>query len=269
MTTTKVNAVENPNLANQLVEEALSQVEVAPIKTKIATPPDTSVTLAAGLMDPFEGHITSAEVRELNGADEEAIAKATDTGKALLTILERAVVRIGSTDSVKEYLDMLLAGDRELLLLTIRRVTFGDEITFEGVICPKCEVSQKITVNLNDDVKVKKLEGSRSFILSGKAGEFEVELPTGITQKALVNSNNKTAAELDTLVLKSCVKSINGNPIVDAEQVRQLSIKDRRDILKAISDRNPGPQLSEVTKQCESCGSEVPLPLTLAELFQE
>ena len=252
-----------------LVEEALTQAETPKQRVKVETPPDTTVTLAAGFMDPIDGFVNSAEVRELNGADEEAIAKAADTGKALLTILERAVVKIGDQPATKELLDLLLAGDRELLLFTIRRVTFGDEVSFEGQLCIKCTDTQKMTVNLNEDVKIKSLDGSRSFTLDCKVGTVEVELPTGATQKALINSNNKTAAELDTLVLKSCIKSINGMPILDSEQARQLSIKDRRDILKAISDRNPGPQLNEIVKSCQICGSEVPLPLTLADLFQE
>ena len=269
--TTKVSAIDNPNLANQIVDEALGRVEkeAAKPRVKIDTPPDTMVELCAGIQDPFNGLITNAEVRELNGADEEAIAKAADTGKALLTILERATVKLGGKPADSETLDMMLSGDRELLLLTIRRVTFGDEITFEGNLCSKCTDTQKITVDLNKDVPLRKLEGDRTFTVKGKSGVFELMLPNGSVQKQLVNSANKTTAELDTLVLKGCVKSINGNPVIDADSVRQLPIKDRRDILKAISDRNPGPQLNDVTKSCPNCGSEVPLPLTLADLFQE
>lgn len=270
-TTTKVSAAANPDLANQLAAEALKQdaVSTGSIREKVDTPPDTSVELAAGLLDPFRGLITTAEVRELNGADEEAISKASDAGKALLTILDRAVVKLGDEPATKEDLSMLLAGDRELLLLAIRRVTFGDEVNLEGEICPKCPERQAMVINLSEDVKIKKLESDRVFTVKCKVGLVEVMLPNGVTQKELVNATTKTAAELDTVVLKSCVKSINGIPVIDAEQVKLLSIKDRRDILKAISDRNPGPQLSEVSKPCKFCGSEVPLPMTLADLFQE
>lgn len=269
--TTKVSAVEDPQLANQLAEEALRDQEAAaaPKRVKAPTPPDTTVELAAGLIHPFEGLITTAEVRELTGADEEAIAKAADIGRALMLMLERAVVRLGDNPAEKDELDMLLAADRELLLLMIRRVTFGDEVTFEGALCDRCpEQIQTLTIDLGKDVKIKKLESDRTFNVKCKVGTVEVGLPTGNTQKNLVASNNKTAAELDTIVLKSCVKSINGNPVLDDDEVRNLSIKDRRDILKAISDRNPGPQLDEVKKPCQFCGSEVPLPLTLASLFQ-
>jgi hypothetical protein len=270
--TTKISAVDNPQLVNQIAEEALSdQVgSQEPVRRKAPTPPDTTVELVAGLMDPFEGFISTAEVRELTGADEEAIAKAADIGRALMLILERAVVRLGDKPAEKDVLDMLLAGDREMLLLAIRRVTFGDEVIFEGPLCSKCpDQTQTLTVGLNTDVKLKKLESDKTFNITCKVGTVEVSLPTGHTQKSLVNSNNKTAAELDTIVLKSCVKSINGIPLIDGDEVRNLGIKDRRDILKAISDRNPGPQLDEITKPCQFCGSEVPLPLTLASLFQE
>jgi hypothetical protein len=57
-------------------------------------------------------------------------------------------------------------------------------------------------------------------------------------------------------------------PVVGQSQVRNLGIKDRRDILEEIAKRNPGPQLSEIKKACDTCGLEVELPLTLADLFR-
>jgi hypothetical protein len=95
-----------------------------------------------------------------------------------------------------------------------------------------------------------------------------VSLPTGSTQKAIVTATNKTSAELDTILLKNCIESINDVPVLSMDDVRKLSLKDRRDILEEITNRNPGPQLSQIKIPCQSCGTEVPLPLTLAELFR-
>lgn len=271
MATETISASNNPALANKLVAEATSAQEVAAPtpKVEVPLPPDTLVTLPGGLTDPFEGTITTAEIRELTGSDEEIIARIGDPGKALLTILERATVKIGDKPADKETLDALLAGDREALLLAIRVATFGSTVKIAPV-CPSCGEEQNFEIDLVKDVETKTLdESDRVFTVDCKVGKVTVGLPTGGAQKALVNATNKNAAELDTILLKNCVESINGMPVLNIQQIRDLGLKDRRDLIKAITDRNPGPQLSEIKKSCTSCESEVSLPLTLADLFRE
>jgi 5,10-methenyltetrahydromethanopterin hydrogenase len=271
MSTETIRATDNPALANKLAAEAISDREVAAPapKVEIPLPPDSVVELPGGLFDPFDGVTTTAEIRELTGADEEVIARIGDPGKALLTILERATVKVGDKKADKETLDALLAGDREAILLAIRIATFGQEVKV-GPVCPKCGEDQTFEIDLKKDVEMKTLDdGDRTFTLTCKAGKVVVNLPTGGAQKALVNATNKNAAELDTILLKSCVESIDGNPVVNIQQIKDLGLKDRRDLIKAITDRNPGPQLSEIKKTCKACDSEVSLPLTLADLFRE
>ncbi len=271
-TDTIINAAQNPALANELAAKAMTSqdpvVASSILKTNTMPPPDTTVELLGGLRDPFLGVISTAEIRELNGIDEELISKINDPGKALLTILERATVKIGDEPADKETLDSLYAGDRELLLLAIRNVTFGTEIKLGPGECPSCGVEQVFEIDLVKDVPLKKLEGDHTFTVKCKVGDVVVTLPTGSTQKAIVTSTNKTSAELDTILLKNCIESINDVPVFSLDDVRKLSLKDRRDILQEITNRNPGPQLSEIKIPCQSCGTEVPLPLTLAELFR-
>lgn len=271
-TDTIINATNDPALANQLADKAMkpSDPVVASGAPKVTTtpPPDTDVELLGGLLDPDKGFISTAEIRELNGLDEEIISKITDPGKALLTILERATVKIGDEPANREMLDALYAGDRELLLLAIRKATFGSDVKLGPGECPSCNLEQVFEIDLSKDVPLKKLEGEHNFILNCKVGEVVVALPTGSTQKAIVTSTNKTSAELDTILLKNCIESINGMPVIGMDDVRKLSLKDRRDILQEITNRNPGPQLSQIKIPCQSCGTEVPLPLTLAELFR-
>jgi len=271
-TDTTITASHNPALANELAAKAMKDpdqvVASSAPKTVTNPPPVTDVELLGGLSDPILGMITTAEVRELTGLDEELISKVTDPGKALLTILERATVKIGDQLADKELLDSLYAGDRELLLLAIRNVTFGSDIKLGPGECPSCGVEQIFEIDLIKDVPLKKLDGEHTFTVNCKVGEVLVSLPTGSTQKAIVTSTNKTSAELDTILLKNCIESINGMPILGLDDVRKLSLKDRRDILQEITNRNPGPQLSEIKIPCQSCGTEVPLPLTLAELFR-
>jgi dsDNA-binding SOS-regulon protein len=274
--TTTVKASENAALAQELANKAMQEptqvtVGVPEAPKPAPLPPDTTVTLAAGLLDVMTGECEmTAEVRELTGADEEALARIVDPGKSLLATLDRAVVKIGDKPAKKEDLDVLLAGDRELLLMAIRTATFGAEVKLEGA-CPLCSADdQTFIIDLNKDVKVVRLDNpaDRNFMLDCKAGEVEVTLPDGTAQKKLVAAQDKTQAELDTILLKSCIAAINGMPIFDVKQIQGLGMADRRKIIGEIVKRSPGPRLAEIEKTCSACGQEVPLPLTLAELFR-
>jgi len=267
--TTTITAEQDPALMNKLAQKAMSEQEatVAAVKPEIKLPPSPEVALPGGLYDPFSGLISTAEVRELTGADEEAVAKVGNIGKALLTILDRATVKIGDEPATKDLLDALYAGDREMILLAIRKITFGSEVQVGPAACGSCGLEQVFDIDLDKDVKVKALEGDRQFTVKCNIGEVSVVLPTGTTQKEMINSTDKTSAELDTILLKNCVKSINGVEVIDQAVVRNLGLKDRRALLSEITSRNPGPQLGDIKKECQSCGTEVPLPLTLAGLF--
>jgi hypothetical protein len=273
---TTINAAENPAMANQLLEEVNKLVtqEVVGAIPEVVLPslPETEVKLPAGFLDPFEGVLhTTAEVRELTGADEEAIVKISDPGKALLAILERATVSIGGQPATKDMLGNLLAGDREALLLAIRKATFGAEVEV-STVCDKCPELQSFKIDLDADVETKELNdpiNDRSFTLELKAGLAKVKLPTGDVQTKLINATDKNSAELDTMLLTSCVTEIADQPILSSTRIRNLGINDRRTLLEEIAKRNPGPQLSEIKKACKNCGQEVSLPLTLAELFRQ
>jgi hypothetical protein len=280
-TTTTISASENPALAQQLIEAALSMSEEEagittqpvvqePLAMEVIPPPSGNVDLLAGIYDSFNGeHISTAEIRELNGIDEEALSKINDYGRGLLEILKRGVVKIGEKNASSEVLDELLAGDREYLLLKIRIATLGKEISLDGP-CPTCEEKQTYLVDLEEDVKVLKLEdpSETSINIACKIGEVTVDLPDGKTQKKLALATNKTVAELDSILLEECVSLINGAPVLNPKQVKQLGMQDRRTILKELADKNPGPDLSSIVKNCVACGSEVPIPLTLADLFR-
>ena len=105
---TKISAAANPALANDIINKAFAEEQVfeAP---KIIPPSDTTVELPGGYLTPAGEILRTAEVRELNGKDEEAIAKANNVGKALMTILQRGTVRIGDQKVDEKLLDNLLS----------------------------------------------------------------------------------------------------------------------------------------------------------------
>jgi len=272
---TMISAAENPELVNKLIQDTFEKINnpetaVDTSSYEAITPPSPDqVSLLAGLYDSFTGDLVkTAQVRELNGEDEEAVSRASDPGKALLTILSRGVTKIGDKQASTELLDRLLSGDREYLLIQIRRITLGDEVPFSGN-CPECGVESLFTLNLStvetttlDDPK------NRSFDISCKIGTVTVELPSGSVQRKIIESKDKTSAEMDTLLLRECVVAVNGMPIIDKNSVKKFGILDRREILKQIAEKSPGPKLMEMKAPCSSCGKEVEVPVSLVDIFR-
>jgi len=242
-----------------------------PVEIKTVAPSNSNVILPGGFLAKDGSLIKYGEVRELNGIDEEAISKAGSAGKALAAMLQRGVISIGSNPVDKADLDDLLSGDRDALLIGIRRVTFGDTVDFEFA-CPHCKTELEVAVDLIKDVPVKELDdpiNDRTFTyISKKHGAIVVSLPTGAVQKKLVENADKTTSELNTVLLAGCLKSINGEPSLGVSTALTLGMADRDGVINEIIQRNPGPRLGEVKTTCEACGEDIPLPLSLADLFR-
>lgn len=233
-------------------------------------PSESEIELPGGFIEQNGNVLTTADVQELTGADEEAIQKAGSTGKALNVLLQRGLVKLGSRDVTKDDLDALLSGDRDAILIGIRRVTFGDELGLR-VRCANCAAEQDVSVHLLHDVPVTKLTDpikDRVWEVKTKKGTAKVTLPNGLTQRKIMENSDKTSAELNTLILSSCLLSVDGKPSAGASTVLSLGMADRQALIESILERNPGPRLGEVKKDCEACGESIDLPLGLLDLFR-
>jgi hypothetical protein len=266
-------------MTTQSLEQALAaveQIQAQDEEVQMEAPPtrhpvDGQVHLVGGLVE-LTGLVDTATVRELNGRDEETISKSPNVAKAMITILNLGIETIGGKVPDQDAIDSLLAADRDLLLMKIREITFGAEL--ESVMaCPFCNEESEITLDLSEDIPVTYLEDpirDRNFTVPLRnGGVAEVRLPTGITQKNLASAvGNKTVAELNTLMLYGCIRTINGRDVLDVSQILSMGIADRNAIAEELTKRTPGPQWTDVTKECPNCGEEVPLPLSADALFR-
>ena len=254
-------------LIQQLASKAMEE-PAAVIKTE--APSASEVKLPGGFIEQNGEVITTAEVKELTGADEEAIARAGSSAKSFNVLLQRGLVKLGHRDVKKEDLDNLLSGDRDAILLGVRRVTFGRELAVIAR-CGSCSQEQKLNIDLIDDVPVKTLDNpieDRVWDVELSNGTARVSLPTGVVQKKLVENVDKTSAEINTLLLTGCVLSVNGKPSAGASTALNLGMADRSKIIDELLERNPGPRLGEVNKACQACGEDILLPLSLLDLFR-
>jgi len=267
--TKTISAAANPAMANKAVQDILVE-KPQEVEIRITPPSDTVVTLPGGYITSAGEVTTEAEVRELNGRDEEEISKANTLGKALLTILKRGTVRVGNESVTDSMLDTLLSGDRDMLLLGIFRATFGN-IAHLGGYCGSCAETKDVDVEVDKDIKVKVLTdpiNDRRFTVKGKNAEYTVELPTGITQKELMLSADKTVAELNTLLLEQTVVKIGESPVVSKIQVQNIGLTDRRKLVDEINNRVCGPQFTDLVLSCPDCEGEVQVPISLGTLFR-
>lgn len=270
MEETTLSAAKNPGLANKLVQEAIADVPEAPAEAVIRTPLDVSVELPGGYITPDGEVLRTAEVRELNGRDEEAIVKASSLPKALATTLARGTVAIGNMPATEEVLDRILAADRDVIMLGIYKATFGN-IAELGAVCPGCNDVKTVAVDLYTDIAVKTLVDpieQREFTVKGRKDEYLVKLPEGRVQRELANNGDKTNSELDTILLDHCVTKINNRVVMGTVQIQNIGLQDRRAILSEILKRNPGPQFDDVKTICPDCGGEVVVPISLGALFR-
>lgn len=268
---TNVKTAAGAQLNNDLINEVLNATETEEAQTLIITSPsDTSVDLPAGYITP-DGEVAKvAEVRELNGRDEEALGKTGGGTKAYSVLLKRATVSIGGVPTTDEMLDGLLLGDRDALMLGIYKATFGNEVELPGM-CGGCGEVKLVKIDLDTSVETKILVDpieDRVFKVQGRKKEFLVALPTGAVQKELQAAGEKSAGERNTMLLQNTVMEIDGSPVISKAQLQDLGIMDRNAIADEISKRLPGPQFEDIYLPCSDCEGEVVVPFNLGALFR-
>lgn len=278
-----VSSSESPEAAAHLAQSILQDASEDTTKEETGTvsipfitpPPDTLVRLpGGGILDPHGGINDEAEVRELTGADEEILSKAEATksmARYVQMLVKRGTVRIGSYEKLTDdLLSELLIGDREALILAIRRATYGDELKLT-VVCPACTSSVEVTYDLATEIPTTTLEDPTQRVLEvslRKGGVARVRIPTCEDQDAVFSVTNKTLSEMNSMLMARCLVTINGQPAQGRESVLALGIMDRQKIVEVMNGAQPGPKYNEVQIECPSCGAESPLRVRLLDLFR-
>lgn len=260
----------------EAIIEAVEEAQTGPLSVErsvrdvVGPHSDNLVTLPVGMFTPQEGVVDEAEIRELNGFDEEVIARSKNFGVTLSKVLERAVVRIGDEAATKKQLAWLTIGDRLELLLGIRKATWGDEVEFE-MLCPECEQTVELTLSITRDIPRRELKDKaqgRSFMVDLPSGRTALcEWPTGSFHDKLLAGEFANAADLTTALLRNTVRSIDGMPLMSDDDAKALPLRDRQELRDKVMDELPGPLLTEVELTCPECNGAVPMPLQVGALF--
>lgn len=285
--TTREELLANPGAANAAVADAIAVKVDKPV---IALPPSDIVTLPGGVI--YRGEvIRTAQVQELKGTHEEALARAlqppigsdkTNWANFLTVLLECGTVKFGDLDiHPKELLKDACLGDRDALILAIRSVTYGDEVDLPGWQCPACGGQTDLCISLTDGtIEVVTLDDARKdsvFDVSLRKGRTaSVRLATGSDLQVMYEQEDLTNAERESIMLSRCLQKITDadeteHPMLGRASavVMDMSIPDRKAIVRAMEKHQPGPRYNEIKFRHDVCKKEVPLALPLGALFPD
>lgn len=247
-------------------------------------PPDDTVVLPGGLVHK-DGLIRHVTVRELNGEDEEALAKAIqhpNQYRFVDQLLRCGVDRVGDLtheESLK-VLGGMLVGDREEILLGIRAATYGETVEVFNWICPECGGKvDELGFSVKEDIKRDKLvdpasESEFTIKLRGEASA-RVRLVTGDVQLAVYEMTDLTTPQRNDIVLSKCVETYTDRRGMEhlipgfPSMVRKMSTADRQTILREITKRQPGPRYNDIRFEHDGCGKEVSLALGITDFFRD
>jgi hypothetical protein len=249
--------MENVSAVNAAIADPVPQISDAP---------STEVELLRGVYDAESGEWqTVAQVRELNGEDEEYIASASskkDLSYAdyMSVLLSRSVTSIGTLTPANTpgLIDSLMIGDRDLLFVGTVKATYGRIRELE-VTCNNCEATNYVTLNLDEDFKVEapKVDLHKPISVTLKNGSVvNLNYPTG-ADSLYVSQKAKTTAEQNTLMLSRCSVWDSNGPKDKEAWAKALNLGDRNKLVKALTTNPPGPTMEEVKTQCAECEGEL------------
>jgi hypothetical protein len=232
------------------------------------------VTLPGGYW--FDGRCyREARLRPIGSGDEDFLL---DTEGRLLpahrvtALLARCVERLGPAEpATAEAVRSLNVGDREALLLHLRRLSLGERL--QGVVdCPAPDCGERMDLDLHvGDLLLPPYDHSRRSFeadISENGGSYRVRfrLPTGADQEdaaILARSDSRVAAER---LLHRCVERVTdegGEPVDNLPP----AMDDR--ISEAMSELDPQAELT-FSLACPACGHAFLAPFdTAAYLFRE
>lgn len=238
--------------------------------------PDCHLSLPRGLFvrGVFK---TDVVVRELNGLDEEALAKHRDPADYYDMVVALGTEQVDDFDLTtlpladrQGWLRNLLIGERDQIYIAIIKATFGPSKTL-SFSCMHCGQEQEMELVLDEDFKPKVVTDVDNEVFTfttSKGDELQYRLVTGEDQREAYARKGATTAEQNTILLSRCIVKLNGGLVPDPlNYARRLGMKDRQALLTELVDHQPSINL-RLTTTCVSCGQEVPLALGWGDLFR-
>lgn len=173
-----------------------------------------------------ETHYRNAELRMLTGRDEEFFAESTGNtlpATRITDLLNRCITRMDGVQEVTpEIVGRLTVGDREALLLHLRRLTSGERMLCI-LNCPQanCNELMDIELSVSDLLQPTYQKPEPVYVNTVESADrkFRVRfrLPTGIDQEAAALKASTDVQAGGELLLRRCVETVFDDEDNEAE----------------------------------------------------
>lgn len=219
-------------------------------------------------------HHRQVVLRAITGEDELAVLGATSSSVArrASTLLARCLVDVEGVEVVTPAaVGALTVGDRESLLLRLRRLTFGERIS--GVArCPGPECGEALDFDLSISELLAVAPGGQArqtheieVEAGGRVLRVEFRLPTGSDQEVAAEALRARSGDPETLLLQRCVvgvRTLDDQPVEDWSPAELSAVEERMAELDPLSEL-------ELSVRCPACRSEFSTVLDAATLLLE
>jgi hypothetical protein len=206
----------------------------------------------------------TAVLRPLTGYEEEWLAQHYGVPNAVRTtrVLDACVLSLDDEQPGRDMASTMLVGDRDYLILQLRRLTFGDRM-LAVVDCPACGSQMDIDFDAAAISIEKGAPDTPTYDIELRARTgfpsctVRFRLPSGSDQEAVVGLELETAADK---LLERCLLSGDGVPLTREEKAY---------VIAAMEERAPRVEL-ELELRCPECNHSFVQPFdTTAFFFDE
>jgi hypothetical protein len=226
--------------------------------------------LPAGVLDGGGSVHREVRVRELNGADEEALFERAQASGArrVSAFLARAIEAVpGLPDAAidEAFTDRLQLGDRDYLLLRLRHMVLGVAV-HQVLRCPAC--AAKVDVDLRiSELPVRRLAQPCAWHEVQLAGcTLRLRLPDGADQAAVEALALSNPAAANTRLFARLVQDVDGKGPPGEEGVRAWPAALRSELGAWLAANLPGPDLF-LDLACPHCKADMSYAFDLHAFF--
>jgi hypothetical protein len=222
-------------------------------------------------------HHREAELRPLTGADEQCLLEIGESffpAQQTTAVLARCLSRLGPLKPVTaEAVRSLTVGDREALLLHLRRLTLGDRL--QCVLCcprPDCKEKLDLDLKVGDFLLPPYAHNQalyeRSVAENGNRYGIRFRLPTGADQEVAASLAYRDPEAAADMVLRRCIECVTADGI-DGKPIEDWPPTLARQLAADMAALDPQAELM-LNLTCPACGSTfISLFDTAMYFFQE
>ena len=216
------------------------------------------VRLPGGVVIDDDDRLDVAEIGTVTGHQEDWVARHRWASQAESTteLLAACVTSLDGRPASRELIRRMLVGDRDFLMMQLRRITFGDEVHAVAA-CPSCEAPMDVTLRIDEIPVTRRPQTAAVYEIrpAGKEGDpITFRLPCGADQEAIAALDPAEGAEA---LIGRCVV----RPAAQA-----LLPGDRAAIAAAMEELAPGVDV-ELDLTCPDCGSAFADAIDLPSFF--